>query len=165
MDLSSIELDITSLLSNSHHGILSSLELDHLAFLRSERQKILDHTLLTWQLKSRAKWNLKGDFNTKYFHMLASGRRNQNSIWSLSDDSGSFYEDEDALKSLGMKHFANIFKDDGGTSIFQQLKVIQLFPRMVPKKNASNLSCPVSIGEIEHALKSFKKDRSPGSDG
>ena len=36
---------------------------------------------------------------------------------------------------------------------------------MVPKENASNLSCPVSIGEVEHALKSFKKYCSPGPDG
>ena len=97
--------------------------------------------------------------------MLASGRRNQNSIWSLFDGSGTSFEDEDALKALGMKHFAHIFKDDWGTCIIQQLSVIQLYPRMVPLENASDLTCPVSIGEVEHALKSFKKDRSPGPDG
>ena len=50
--------------------------------------------------------------NTKYFHMLASGRRNQNSIWSLSDEDGNIYEDETALKDLDQTHFAKIFKDD-----------------------------------------------------
>ena len=97
--------------------------------------------------------------------MLASGRRNQNSIWSLSDEDGNFYEDETALKELSQTHFANIFKDDGGTCLFHQLKVVLLYPRMIPEVNASDLTCPVSLGEIESALKSFKKDRIPGPNG
>ena len=64
-------------------------------------------------------WALQGDSNTKYFHMLASGRWNQNSIWSLADEDGNNYEDEEALKELGHSHFANIFKDDGGTCLLQ----------------------------------------------
>ena len=69
--------------------------------LRSDRKKILDHFLLTWQLKSRAKWALYGDSNTNYFHALASGIRNQNSIWSLLDEEGHIIEDEVALKDMG----------------------------------------------------------------
>ena len=110
MDYYKIDQAITSLLSGSSNGILSTEDMAHLAHLRSERKLILNHYLLTWQLKSRAKWALQGDSNTKYFHMLASGRQNQNSIWSLSDKAGNIYEDETALKELGQTHFANILK-------------------------------------------------------
>ena len=97
--------------------------------------------------------------------MLASGKRNQNMIWSLADEDGNCYEDEATLKDLGQSHFANIYKDDGGTCLVQQLKVIMLYPKMISDELASNLTCPVTLGEIEFALKSFKKDRSPGRDG
>ena len=87
--------------------------------------------------------------------MLDSGWRNQNSIWSLSDEAGNNYEDETALKELGQAHFANIFKDDGGTCLSHQLKVVLLYPRMIPDANAIDLTCQVSLGEIELALKYF----------
>ena len=112
-----IENSITTLLSHSFSGILADGDLAHLSLLRSMRKLILDHSLLTWQLKSRSKWDLQGDSNTKYFHMLATGRRNQNTIWSLSDETSTTYEEETALKSLAESHFANIFKDDGSTCI------------------------------------------------
>ena len=97
--------------------------------------------------------------------MLASGRRNQNTIWSLLDEAGTSFEDETSLKDLGESHFANIFKDDGGTSLYHQLKVILLYPRMIPAEKDVDLTCQVTLGEVEIALKSFKKDRSPGPDG
>ena len=83
-----------------------------LSQLRSEKKKLLEHFLLTWQLKIHAKWALYGDSNTNYFHALVSRRRNQNSIWSLMDDEGHCIKDESALKDLGQSHFANIFRDD-----------------------------------------------------
>ena len=43
--------------------------------------------------------------------------------------------------------------------------MVTLFPRMIPTEHSSLLSCPVSLKEIEHSLKSFKKDCSPGLDG
>ena len=89
---------------------------------------LLDHYLLTWQLKSRAKWALYGDSNTKYFHALASGRRNHNAIWSLEDKDGHSVEDEVALKELGQRHFSHIFCDDKQTCLLSQLKVVMLLP-------------------------------------
>ena len=87
--------------------------------------------------------------------MLASGRRNQNSIWSLVDEDGNSYEDEAGLKELVQSHFANIFRDDGGTCLMNQLKVVMLYPKMISDENESDLSCPVTLGEIEFALKYF----------
>ena len=64
-DLHQIELDITSLLANSYNGILSSGDLAQLTQLRTRRKMILNHSLLTWQLKIRTKWDLLGDSNKK----------------------------------------------------------------------------------------------------
>ena len=103
MELDSIRLDkeIGSLLSCSSSGILSHEDQLSLTLLRFKKKKRMDHILLTWQLKRRAKWALYGDSNTKVFHALASRRRNQNTIWSLEDDEGHSIEDETALKELG----------------------------------------------------------------
>ena len=49
------------------------------------------HELLTWQLKSRTSWAAQGDTITKYFHSIASGRRNQNAIWALKDDEDNLW--------------------------------------------------------------------------
>ena len=58
MDSESNILDhaIETLLSGPSNGILSMDEMTLLTQLRSDKQKVLDHSLLTWQLKSRTKW-------------------------------------------------------------------------------------------------------------
>ena len=53
-------------------------------------------------------------------------------IWSLEDSDGNLIEEEASLKELGKAYFDNIFKDDGCTSLVHQLKVVLLFPRMIP---------------------------------
>ena len=59
----------------------------------------------------------------------------------------------------------NIFKDDYQTCILEQLKVVLIYPNMISSTDAPGLTQPVSLSEIESALHSFKKDRSPGPDG
>ena len=83
----------------------------------------------------------------------------------MADVDGNCIQDENSLKALGQSHFAGTFKDDGGTCLDHQLRVVMLFPKMISDENASNLTCPVSLGEIAFALNSFKKDRSLGLDG
>ena len=126
-----MDREICSLLSSSNFGILTYEEQLTLSQLRPEKKKILDHYLLTWQLKSRAKWALYGDSNTKYFHALASGRRNQNSIWSLLDDEGHGIDDEATLKDMEERDFTGIFRDDKQTCLREQLRVVVLYPKMI----------------------------------
>ena len=157
-----LDSDIESILSL---GILSKEQIDRLSRLNAERLSILEHHQLTWKLKSRLKWDLQGDSNTKFFHSFASGRRTHNTIWSLEDEEGIVYEDDGPLKELGKSFFAKIFKDEGNTSLDHQLKVISLFPRMILPDKSSCLTSQVTITELESALHSFNKDRSPGPDG
>ena len=73
-------------------------------------------------------------------------------------------DDEGNLKDLGIKYFSHIFKDDNQSNILAQLNVIKLFPSMLTKEGADYLIEEVTIGEIEGALKTFKKDKTPGPD-
>ena len=68
---SSLELAIESLLAGPSNGILSREQIAQLSHLSAERQNILEHFQLTWQLKSRTKWALQGDSNTKSFHAVS----------------------------------------------------------------------------------------------
>ena len=86
-------------------------------------------------------------------------------IWSLEDEEGNIIVDEGPLKDLAKSYFENIFKDEGLTCLDHQLKVISLFPRMIPSEHSSRLTSQVTLKELELSLKSFKKDRSPGPDG
>ena len=74
-------------------------------------------------------------------------------------------EEIDHLKDLGVKHYSNIFKDDGNTSISDQLKIIQLFPSMLSEEEASMFTSEVTLAKVEGALKAFKRDKIPGPDG
>ena len=74
-------------------------------------------------------------------------------------------ENDDQLKELRVKHFSKIFKDDDKSNIVDQLKIIQLFPSYVTSEEAEILSTEVSLGEVEGALKSLKRDKIAGPNG
>ena len=98
-------------------------------------------------------------------HAIAFDKRNQNAIWSLVDEEGHTIEDEQELKELRRRHFSDIFSDDHDSYILTQLQVVSLYPTMIAQDYASSLIAPIALLEIELALKSFKKDRSPSPDG
>ncbi|XP_028059511.1 uncharacterized protein LOC114263203 [Camellia sinensis] len=58
----------------------------------------------TWLQKSRLNWNLKGDRNTRFFHVMAKGRQCRNEITSMACG-GSVLEDPCQMKSTIFEHF------------------------------------------------------------
>ena len=82
---SSFDQAIESILFGPSNGILTREELAQLTLLRAERQKILDHDQLTWQLKSRTKRALQGDSNTKIFIQWPQGgeTKTRSGLWKI----------------------------------------------------------------------------------
>ena len=50
-------------------------------------ERVKQEELLCWQ-KSRIKWLLEGEKNTKFFHHLVIQNRFQNKIYSIKNDGG-----------------------------------------------------------------------------
>ena len=75
-----IEDEINFILNSPSSSLLSLQINDRLLSLRAELKKLRDHELQSARLQSRMIWASLGDANTKFFHLVASARKNQNSI-------------------------------------------------------------------------------------
>ncbi|KAL7163899.1 hypothetical protein ACSBR2_039920 [Camellia fascicularis] len=64
-----------------------------------------------WLQKSRLNWNLKGDRNTRFFHVMAKGRQSRNEISSISVGN-AVYEDLDLVRKAIFDHFKKHFIED-----------------------------------------------------
>ena len=164
-ELSKIDMEIQPLLASSPYGILNEDRTNLLFSLKGRKDKFLAHELLTSDLNRRIKWTNLGDANTKFFHRYASTCINFNAIWALKNEGDVLVEGTDKLKEMGVKHFSDIFIDDGKTNIRDHLKVIQLFPSLVSRDEADVFTSEVTLDEVEGALKAFKREKRSGPYG
>ena len=160
-----LENEINALLSSTPSAILKKEQHEKLLLLKNGLHKFLDHEIYSAKLQSRVTWDSKGDANTKYFHVVASAWKNHNAIWSLQDERGTWVSDDLSLKALGTSYFRKIFEEENETNNVAQLRILRLFPSFISASEAETFTKPVTILEVEKALKTFKKDKVPGPDG
>lgn len=67
---------------------------------------------IKWKQRAKVKWLKEGDNNTRFFHRIASYRRNINYIMSLLDDDGREVEREH-LNGHIVSYFMKLFKESG----------------------------------------------------
>jgi hypothetical protein len=63
---------------------------------------------IKWFQRAKMTKILKGDNNTKYFHMVANGKRRKTKIFHLEQDEGVI-EGEEQIKSYITKFYRNLF--------------------------------------------------------
>eukprot|EP00253_Pinus_taeda_P022219 PITA_22219 len=164
-ELTKISEELKSLESVESDGYASQSSKDHILSLEKAQNKILLAKEEEWRLKSRAIWLKAGDENTRFFHNYAKGRKSANTIWSLKDEEGRVVNTFSDLSSLGLRHFQKIFSDPGEDTIAEAMRTAQCFPRFIEGDEAEDISGPVSKEEVEAAMKTMGKEKSPGPDG
>ena len=75
-----LEKEISAILLSSLSAILNQDQQLKLNSLKNDLQKLIDHEINSARLQSRITWAQKGDANTKYFHAMATARKNHNAI-------------------------------------------------------------------------------------
>ncbi|KAG5562963.1 hypothetical protein RHGRI_005637 [Rhododendron griersonianum] len=79
--------------------------------LVSDYNNILTQEEVLWFQKSRAKWIVHGERNTRYFHMSTIIRRRKSKISMLKDNNNIWTEDPLTIKDLVQNYFVDLFRE------------------------------------------------------
>nr|GEV73495.1 RNA-directed DNA polymerase, eukaryota [Tanacetum cinerariifolium] len=110
--------------------------------------------------KSRIKWALERDENTKFFHTLLNKKRRKQNIRGLIWN-GVWSNEPEVIKSVVFSHFADRFKEPNNhrpkfrSSLFQ----------ILDSCDSEFLEAPINMEEIKLAVWSFSSSKSLGPDG
>ncbi|GKV39420.1 hypothetical protein SLEP1_g47185 [Rubroshorea leprosula] len=115
-----------------------------------------------WFQRARTSWILLGDRNSKYFHAMASRRRQNNYIFQLKDDQGTLLEGIDSLLDHAYSHFQQAY-DSPETCSFTQIE--GLIKSLVTTEMNEDLCRVVSDEEIRATVFQMGALKAPGVDG
>jgi hypothetical protein len=134
--------------------------------LRQSIHERITHLLreeeVKWFQRAKTTTILKGDNNTKYFHMVANGKRKKTRIFHLEQDEGVI-EGEKPIKSYIIKYYKNLFgsSEDGRLSLNESL--VEDIPQ-VTDTETEMLVAEFSEKEIREAIFQMKHNKAPGPD-
>jgi hypothetical protein len=130
-------------LSDSEHQLRKDLKLKVLGLASLERTMA--------RQRARVRFLGDGDANTKYFHLLARGRKRSR------DDTGAVCSSHDEMEAAIFDHFRGMFGQAGPASSTIDFQAIGISP-----SDLSALDLPFSEEEIEVAVREMPSDRAPG---
>lgn len=110
--------------------------------------------------KSRSKWILEGDANTRYFHLSIQARRRRNQPVALKVRD-EWIERVDGVKVELKRHFEQLFSEaDPNRPTLDGIH----FPQISEQDNVM-LTAPFTCEEIREAVWNCDGNKSPGPDG
>ncbi|GKB29047.1 hypothetical protein Tco_0868448 [Tanacetum coccineum] len=110
--------------------------------------------------KSKVKWAVEGDENSKFFHGIINKRRSQLAIREVFVD-GIWRSDPVRIKNIFFDHFEARFKKPAD----HRFKLNFQFHKILLKDQADDLERGVSRDEIRRAVWNCGDNKSPGPDG
>nr|GFB48912.1 RNA-directed DNA polymerase, eukaryota [Tanacetum cinerariifolium] len=110
--------------------------------------------------KSKVKWAVEGDENSKFFHGIINKKRSQLAIHGVFVD-GIWSSDPVRIKNAFFDHFEARFKKPTD----QRFKLNFQFYKILLKDQVDDLEMGVSRDEIRRAVCNCGDNKSPGPDG
>ncbi|KAA3472035.1 reverse transcriptase [Gossypium australe] len=133
--------------------------------LEKELKEQLDATLqqeeTLWFQKSREKWVVQGDRNTKYFHTATLVRRRRNKIEGIQNTLGTWITDPETLKQMTMEYFQKLFTPESDICLNH---IRGAFPELTEQEKR-DLRREFTIEDIRTALFQMHPNKAPGPDG
>ncbi|GKC00348.1 hypothetical protein Tco_0986484 [Tanacetum coccineum] len=110
--------------------------------------------------KTKIKWAIEGDENSKYYHGILNKKRSQLAIRGILVD-GNWIDSPGLVKSEFLSHFKNHFDQPQETRLHLDMN----FPNNLNSDQQADLECEVIKEEIKRAVWDCGIDKSPGPDG
>lgn len=111
--------------------------------------------------KSRLSWALKGDKNTRFFHIIATSRQNRNSLDSIEVNGVSVVQPGE-VKQAVVNHFKNLYAECWKIrpKLGGQFKSINTL-----SNESTMLESVFTKDEVWAAIKDYDGNKAPGPDG
>jgi hypothetical protein len=143
--------------------LLSQQEWDLKQSVHERLTQLLREEELKWFQRAKATKILKGDSNTKYFHMVANGKRRKTRIFRLEQEDG-IVEGEEQLKCYITNYYKKLFGcSDRGRLSFDE-SAVEDIPQ-VTGEESDELVKMFSEKEVRDAIFQMKHNKAPGPDG
>ena len=94
------------------------------------------------------KWVKDGDYNSKFFHKVANGRRNRNFIKYLENERGLMLDNSESITEEILLYFKKPYSSSPGE--FLRVEGIDWSP--ISEESASRLDSPFAEEEIFKAI-------------
>ncbi|XP_074313403.1 uncharacterized protein LOC141648573 [Silene latifolia] len=115
-----------------------------------------------WRQRSRAIWLRDGDRNSKFFHRVASERKQKNFISKVSDEQGRVYEGTEAVSRCDVDYFRELFGSGAPEGFGDLLAVVE---GKVTGEMNEGLAADYSGEEVVVALSQMHPLKASGPDG
>ncbi|GJV47243.1 RNA-directed DNA polymerase, eukaryota [Tanacetum coccineum] len=159
-ELNSIKIELSTIDKDVDSGVVSESTL----LRRMELQrKLYDLNQLNANdsfQKSKVKWAIEGDENSKFFHGMINRKRSHLAIRGVFDK-GNWVTDPGVVKQVFCNHFEARFKEPAT----QRLLLNFPFNKRLSDIQSSDLESNVTRDEIRLAVWSCGENKSPGPDG
>ncbi|GJW03946.1 RNA-directed DNA polymerase, eukaryota [Tanacetum coccineum] len=110
--------------------------------------------------KTKIKWAIEGDENSKYYHGILNKKRSQPAIRGILVD-GIWIDSPCLVKREFLTYFKKRFEYPQESRLHLKLN----FPKTLTSDQLTDLECEVSKDEIKRAVWYCETDKSPGPDG
>lgn len=134
--------------------------------LQAEHRRALLMQEHYWHQRSRVKWALFGDSNSRFFHASAVVRKRRNTVKSLQLPNGDWVTDEKEIRKAFVDHFKSIYRGQIRPNIQQVVKpqVLQSLPQIPEFLHGTLYEIP-SEEEIRLTVMALGPHKAAGPDG
>jgi hypothetical protein len=143
--------------------LLSQRDWDLKQSIHERLNQLLREEELKWFQRARTTKILKGDNNTKYFQMIANGKRRKTRIFRIKQEEG-VVEGEERLKEFITKYYKNLFGPSHSCGLTLNESLVEDIPK-ITSSDSETLLADFSEKEVREAIFQLKHNKVPGHDG
>ncbi|CAA7024805.1 unnamed protein product [Microthlaspi erraticum] len=131
--------------------------------LSKELDVVMEQEELIWFQKSREKYIMFGDRNTRSFHTSTVIRRRRNKIEALKDNDGQWVSSQPELESLAVGYYKKLYSMDDVEAAVEELPPEGF--SVLTRDELKLLDRPFVPTDVVAAVWSMGKYKAPGLDG
>jgi hypothetical protein len=143
--------------------LLSQREWDSKQSIHERLNQLLREEELKWFQRAKTTSILEGDNNTKYFQMIANGKRRKTRIFRLEQEEG-VVEGEEILKDYITKYYKDLFGASREDGLTLNESMVEDIPQLTSLER-EELMAEFVEKEVREAIFQMKHNKAPGPDG